>query len=174
MNPVRIIDANVSHASLLTKLALETFCEAFAKDNNPDDFNAYINEAFHPDQIKKEITEPGSRYILAFADDEAVGYARLRESDKVGKTFPGKKTIELQRIYSLQKYIGKGVGKALMDYCLELARKSGGEILWLGVWEHNHRAQRFYKKLGFEAFGSHVFMLGTDAQTDILMKLNLR
>lgn len=174
MESLKLIHADASHASVLAKLALDTFCESFEKVNNPEDFWTYVNEAFHEAKIESEINEPGSDYILAYVQDELAGYARLRQSPEVNDKFPGKKTIELQRIYATQKFIGKGVGKALMNYCLEQAKKQHAEILWLGVWEHNHRAQQFYKKLGFEQFSSHVFMLGKDAQTDILMKLNIR
>lgn len=173
MPTIQLIHANASHASLLTKLAFDTFCESFEKVNNPDDFKAYTSEAFNEPQIEKEINEPNSQYILAYADDELAGFARVRNNDEVKDHFPGKKTIELQRIYALDQFIGKGVGKALMNYCIELGKKQGAEILWLGVWEHNERAQKFYNKLGFERFGSHVFMLGKDAQTDILMKLKI-
>ena len=174
MQTIKLIHADASHASLLAKLALDTFCESFEKVNNPEDFWAYVNEAFHVSKIESEINEPGSLYVLAYVDNELAGYARVRNSDEVKDYFPGVKTFELQRIYALDKFIGKGVGKALMNYSIELGKKQGAEILWLGVWEHNQRAQQFYKKLGFEQFSSHVFMLGKDAQTDILLKLNIR
>ena len=173
MPTIQLIHANASHASLLTKLALDTFCESFENVNNPEDFKAYTDEAFNEGQIVKEISEPNSTYVLAYADGELAGYARVRDNDEVKDFFPGKKTIELQRIYALGKFIGKGIGKALMNYCIELGKQQNAEILWLGVWEHNERAQKFYNKLGFERFSSHVFMLGKDAQTDILMKLKI-
>ena len=173
MKNIRLTHATASDASLIAKLALDTFCESFEKLNNPEDFRAYVNEAFHVSKIELELKEPGSLYILAYADDELAGYARVRQSDEVKEKFPGIKTLELQRIYALDKFIGKGIGKALMNYSIELGQKQGAEILWLGVWEHNHRAQQFYKKLGFEQFSSHVFMVGKDAQTDILLKLNI-
>jgi ribosomal protein S18 acetylase RimI-like enzyme len=173
MENVQFIHADASHASLVATLALDTFCESFEKVNNPEDFKTYVDEAFSPSKIEEEINEPGSLYVLAYVNNELAGYARIRQSTEVENNFPGKKTIELQRIYALQKFIGKGVGKALMNYCLGLGKKQGAEILWLGVWEHNHRAQEFYKKLGFERFSSHVFMLGNDPQTDILMKLKI-
>jgi ribosomal protein S18 acetylase RimI-like enzyme len=174
MENLRLVHADASHASVLAKLAQETFCESFEKVNNPEDFWAYVNEAFQVSKIAEEISEPGSLYIIAYVNNEIAGYARVRQSKEVNDQFPGKKTLELQRIYALAKFIGKGIGKALMNYCLELGRKQGADIVWLGVWERNQRAQEFYKKLGFERFGSHVFMLGKDPQTDILMKLSIR
>ena len=174
MESIQLIHADTSHTLLLAKLALDTFCESFEKVNNPDDFKAYTSEAFREDLIEKEIGEPGSQYILAYMDNELAGYARVRQSNEVKDEFPGKKTIELQRIYALQKFIGRGVGKTLMNYCLALAKEQSAEIIWLGVWEHNHRAQKFYKNLGFEQFGSHEFMLGKDLQTDLLMKKQIK
>jgi ribosomal protein S18 acetylase RimI-like enzyme len=98
-----------------------------------------------------------------------VGYARIRETPNpiFGESGPA---IEIARIYAVQKSIGKGVGRALMQRCMELARQNNVTVIWLGVWEKNHKAIAFYTKWGFERFGEHVFMLGDDAQTDWLMK----
>jgi ribosomal protein S18 acetylase RimI-like enzyme len=170
---IKMIQADVSHVALLSKLGSETFSETFAQHNNPADFNEYLQKSFNPVQIEKEIREPGSLFILAKVDEEIAGYARLRESDELEQTFPEKRTIELQRIYSHSSFMGKGVGKALLLHCLDVAKERGCDILWLGVWEHNHNAIQFYKHFGFKAFDSHVFMLGSEAQTDILMKKNL-
>jgi ribosomal protein S18 acetylase RimI-like enzyme len=174
MTDIRIIQADLSHVSLLCSLGLETFNESFAKFNHPDDMLAYTSIAFHPTQVEKEFNEPGSLFFLAYVNDEVAGYARLRLSNEVNDKFPGKKLMELHRLYALEKFIGIGLGKTLMNHCLSTTRQKEIEILWLGVWEHNQRAQEFYKKLGFEYFSSHTFMMGNDAQTDILMKLNLR
>lgn len=173
MSAISIIQANVSHAPLLTAISLQSFCEAFEKDNNPEDFKTYTDEAFSEEQIIQDIQTPGSIFYLAYINDEAVGYARLRLSTEVNDKFPDKKLIELHRLYSLGKYIGRGVGKALMNHCLEQAKHKGYELIWLGVWEHNDHAQGFYKKFGFEKFSSHVFMVGNDPQTDFLLKKTL-
>ena len=41
--------------------------------------------------------------------------------------------------------------------------------MWLGVWEENHRANAFYRKHGYAEVGEHVFMLGADAQRDLIL-----
>jgi ribosomal protein S18 acetylase RimI-like enzyme len=173
MSALTIIQADVSHAPLLTGISLQSFCEAFEKDNNPDDFKTYVAEAFSEEQIIKDLKEPGSIFYIAYSNGEAVGYARLRNSAEVTDKFPGKKLIELHRLYSLGKYIGRGIGKALMNHCLKEAKHKGFDVIWLGVWEHNDHAQGFYKSFGFEKFSSHVFMVGNDPQTDYLLKKNL-
>ena len=173
MSDLVIRQANVSDAALLTRIGLQSFCEAFEKDNNPDDFKTYIDEAFTEDQLASDLSEPGSIFYIAYSHGEPAGYARIRKSTEVNDQFPGKQVIELHRLYALNRYIGRGIGKALMNHCLGEAKAQGCEIVWLGVWEHNLHAQGFYKNFGFEKFSSHVFMVGNDPQTDYLLKKDL-
>lgn len=173
MDNITLVQANSSHAALLTELSLTTFREAFEKDNNPEDFKTYVDQAFSPEQIMHDLQESGSIFYIAYVKGEPAGYARLRESKEAAAFFPGQQTLELHRLYALRKHIGKGVGKTIMQHCLTIAKEKGADILWLGVWEHNLHAQRFYQNFGFEKFSSHVFMVGSDAQTDFLLKRKL-
>jgi ribosomal protein S18 acetylase RimI-like enzyme len=81
--------------------------------------------------------------------------------------------VELNRLYSHQEYLGKGVGQTLMDKCFDRGREENCDVMWLGVWEYNPRAQRFYEKNGFRFVGRHTFLLGSDPQTDLLMQKEL-
>lgn len=173
MSNITIVQATVSDAPLLTAISLKSFCEAFEKDNNPEDFKTYVDEAFSKEQITKDLEQPGSIFFIAYINGDVAGYARLRLSTEVNDQFPGKKLVELHRLYSLGKYIGRGIGKALMNHCLDHAKQNGFEIIWLGVWEHNDHAQGFYKNFRFKKFSSHVFMVGNDPQTDYLLKKEL-
>jgi ribosomal protein S18 acetylase RimI-like enzyme len=173
METIRIIKADLSHANLLSKLGAVTFSETFAHQNNPDDFNNYLQKSFNKEQIEKELNENGSTFLLAYSVGELAGYVRLRESDELQDKFPGKRLLELQRIYSLKQFIGKGIGKALLNFSINFAKQNNFDILWLGVWEHNQHAIQFYSHFGFEPFDHHAFMIGNDEQTDILMKLKI-
>ncbi len=108
-------------------------------------------------------------FFFVRVNSEVAGYCKLRKSTPplaLGATH----AIELERLYVLQAYQKKNIGGSLMQYCIDLATANGYKILWLGVWEHNHNAMRFYKKWGYTQFGDHIFMLGNDVQTDLLMK----
>lgn len=78
--------------------------------------------------------------------------------------------LELERIYVDSNQLGKGIGQLLLDKAIEIARKAGLIYIWLGVWEHNLNARRFYAKNGFVQFDQHIFTLGNDDQTDLLLK----
>jgi diamine N-acetyltransferase len=128
-----------------------------------------MRQAFNIEQINGELADPNSIFLIAELDGKPAGYAKLI----VGSIEPGitaDRPIELSRLYSHQEYLGKGVGQNLMDACFELAENNDHDVMWLGVWEFNPRAQRFYTRNGFRQVGKHTFQLGTDPQTDLLMQ----
>lgn len=153
----------------LREIAIETFNEAFLKDNTPENMEAYISSAFNLDQLEKEFNEAGSQFYVAWDAEEMAGYSRLRPSTEA-ESHLGKSAIELQRIYVHPKHQGKRIGALLMKKSIDFAIVNQYEWLWLGVWERNYRALDFYTKFGFEKFASHVFQMGDDAQTDWLMR----
>ncbi|MEP6946622.1 MAG: GNAT family N-acetyltransferase [Acidobacteriota bacterium] len=174
MPEIIIRTATAADAKLLTDLSYTTFWDAFAHHpkNAPDDLAHYMRQAFNVDQIAAELAEPNSIFLIAETNGKAAGYAKIN----IGTTEDGisaKRPIELSRLYSHQEYIGKGVGQNLMDACLDLAKTRDHDVMWLGVWEHNPRAQRFYEKNGFRPVGRHIFQLGSDPQTDLLMQKDL-
>lgn len=159
-------------AALLSELGARTFLETFAADNSLEDMAAYLASAFSPEHQSVELADPTSLFLIAEADGAAVGYAMLR-SGNVLENVTGTRPIELVRLYVSKASLGSGIGAALMQTCIDEARQQGCETLWLGVWEHNARAQSFYRKWNFREVGSHIFQLGDDPQTDILMQCDL-
>ena len=119
-------------------------------------------------QQTEELSDPKTTFLIATLDDAPVGYAMLRPNEP-GATVPNHQPIELVRLYTTQESLGSGVGAALMQACIDVAKQRGFKTLWLGVWEHNARAQTFYRKWNFQQAGTHIFQLGDDPQTDFLM-----
>ena len=174
MANISIRQADAGDAKLLTDLAYTTFWDAFAHHpkNAPDDLNHYMRQAFSAEQIAAELVDEKSIFLIARIDDEDAGYAKLIV-DSIESGVTAERPVELSRLYSHQKHLGQGVGQSLMDACFERARRDGHDVMWLGVWEFNPRAMRFYEKNGFRIVGKHVFQLGSDAQTDLLMQTEL-
>lgn len=172
-NPSLIIRrAQVDDAGLLAELGARTFSETFAADNSPADMAAYLALAFSEAQQTAEIADPHSAFHIAETNGVASGYAMLR-SGSVPETVTNDKPVELVRLYVAREHLGRGVGAALIRVCINEASQRGHRTLWLGVWEHNHRAQAFYRKWNFHRVGTHIFQLGDDAQTDILMERSM-
>ncbi len=169
---VTIRGASLEDNQLLAALGAKTFHDAFIQDNRPENIAAYIRAAFSPQKQAAELADPASVFFIAEVDGAPVGYAYLH-AGRAADGVTGEHPLELVRIYALQEWTGHGIGTALMQTCLDEACQRGHDALWLGVWERNPRAIAFYRRWGFETVGSHVFLLGNEAQTDLLMQRGL-
>lgn len=132
----------------------------------------YMDEAFSQDTLAGELFDPDTIFLVAELDGETAGYAKFK-LDAREEGIQGERPIELCRLYALDKFIGKGIGRALMLEFFAIASDLNRDVAWLGVWEFNYRAQKFYEKFGFTKCGEHVFQLASDAQTDWLMEKRL-
>lgn len=160
-----IRQAVLAEVKALVELAARTFYDAFAATNTPESMQAYMSSAFTVEQMTAELSDPHSTFLLAELAGQPVGYAKLVRGE-VPECVNARPAIELSRLYVEQNVLGAGVGAALMQACLDTARQAGFQAIFLGVWEHNPRAQAFYRKWGFERVGEHVFQMGAEAQTD--------
>jgi GNAT superfamily N-acetyltransferase len=169
MTEIGIRFANTTDITILANIGSKTFYETFADTNTKEDMDKYLLETFTIDKIKGEVENKYTKFLLAVCKNEIVGYAKLRE-DRNGAHFKETDAIEIERIYVLKSHLNKQVGAALMSFSIDFAEKNNFKIIWLGVWERNSKAINFYERWGFEKFGSHIFVLGDDEQTDWLMK----
>lgn len=169
---ITIRNATKADAELIADISRRTFYDTFAKFNTAENMNMFMDEQFTTKNLIEEVGKHENIFLLAYLDKECVGYVKLSER-KQPVELENVDALEIARIYTEQKTIGKGVGKALMLKCIDIARKKNKKVIWLGVWEHNETALSFYKKFGFEVFGKQLFILGEDVQTDFLMKKDL-
>ena len=166
---IEVVRIGAGDVGTLRELAGRTFIDAFGSANTPEDMDAYLNTALSEAKLREELANPDSGFFFALVDGNPAGYLKINFAaaqtdlrDEAG--------IEIERIYVLQQYHGQQVASALLAKALEVAGERNAEYIWLGVWEQNPRAIRFYEKNGFVPFGTHVFKLGSDEQTDVLMK----
>ena len=162
--------ASVEDAELLAELGARTFVETFEKDNSPEDMAAYLADSFSVERLTEELTDPLSVFFVAEVEGSAAGYAKISAGEEASGVVEGERPVELVRLYALREWLGRGVGQALMQRCVDEAREMGFRTIWLGVWERNDRAQAFYRKWNFREVGEHIFQLGSDPQRDIVMQ----
>lgn len=163
---------NINDAKMLSELGAKTFYDTFAKDNTPENMAAYLKNTFSPEIQLAELSNPKYIFLIAEYESQPIGYAQLILDSKE-EILTGSKPVEIRQIYASQEYIGKGVGKALMQAAIDEAKQIGCDCVWLGVWEKNPRAIEFYKKWGFKEVGTHIFTVGDDPQRDYVMELTL-
>lgn len=165
--------AELADSAVLQELAKVTFTETFGHDNSPEQLEAYFEEAYAILVLEAELASPESLTYIAWEGEEAIGYLKVNWGSQQTEQ-ELENGFEVQRIYVLKSHQGTGLGKKLFEKALELADESGQDWVWLGVWEHNSRAQAFYKKYGFEKFSEHAFPVGDKIDVDWLMKKEIR
>lgn len=169
MEKFMIKECDLEDIEKVKKISEITFYETFFNDNTEEDMEKYIKESFSYEQLESEMKDSSSKYFLIEHGEEIVAYMKINFDHS--QTEQGHdNTLEIQRIYVLQKYKGQHIGKMLIQKAIEIARYHNLHYVWLGVWEKNTHAIRFYEKQGFKKFDTHIFKLGEDEQVDNLMK----
>ena len=169
---IKIRKISIDDVLALQKISLETFKEAFSAGNTEENLRIYLDAAFTIDKLMDELENPFSEFYVAEKEKNIIGYLKLNFGNSQTE-LKEKNALEIERIYVLQEFHGKKVGQILYEKAIEIAKLNDAEYVWLGVWEENPRAISFYKKNGFVEFDKHIFKMGNEEQTDIMMKLQL-
>lgn len=167
-----IRQADIYDTNIICALGATTFYEAYCELDESSDLANYVMESFNQAQIENELNDANSTFFIAESNGKAVGYAKLRENAAVD-CVKEENTVELHRIYILERAKGKGVGSTLLERCFEAARAKGYETLWLGVWEENSAAIKFYEKTGFVKVGELQFPYAETVGTNLVLKIRL-
>jgi diamine N-acetyltransferase len=165
--------AKLDDLAVIQYIGRLTFEETFAPFNSPENMTSYLAERFSEKQLESELVNPNSQFFLALDNDKAVGYLKVNVAGAQTE-YQEPNGLEIERIYVRENYHGKGVGLDLLKRALEIAGIEGKNYVWLGVWEKNHRAIRFYQKHDFRVVDRHEFSLGDEVQLDYIMRRELK
>lgn len=173
MNTVKIIQAGYTEVQDLQRICRQTFTETFAEHNSDQNLADYLDDSFATTKLTRELNNPESNFYFAYVDNVLAGYLKINFGDAQTEVIDDL-AMEIERIYVLKEFQGKKVGQALFQKALEVAGETSCTHVWLGVWEKNYKALKFYRKNGFEEFDQHIFRIGDDEQTDFLMKRTIQ
>src|SRR6218665_3447475 len=169
MNSLEIKKATVKDLNELQIIGRQTFSETFAAVNSEENMIKYLEESFADEKLTAEVNNPNSHFYLAVLENKVIGYLKLNTGNAQTEK-QDQNALEIERIYVAKEFHGKKVAQALYTQALQTAEQLKSSYIWLGVWEKNFRAVSFYTKNGFVQFDTHIFRLGNDEQTDLLMK----
>ena len=173
MTAIKIKKVTLADIVQLQEIGRQTFAETFSSTNTEENMKAYLEDGFSNAKLSAELDNTNSEFYFATLNNTVIGYLKINFG--LAQTeLKDDKALEIERIYVLQEFHGKKVGQLLYDQAIHLAKEKKADYVWLGVWEKNHRAIQFYTKNGFVEFDQHIFVLGDDEQTDIMMKLEIK
>ena len=166
----------VDDVEALAEISRLTYLETFGDGSDgqsPEETAAYLRSAFSSEKTHEELLGEANHFLLAETRDKVVGYAKLNGDCEVPKCIEQDAPVQLQRIYVLSEFHGKGPGSVLMRSALAEAERQGYDAVWLGVDRNNLRAQEFYKKWDFIEVGEHTFSTDTITYTDLIFSRSL-
>ena len=172
MNSIAIKKIGLEQLVPLQEIGRKTFYDTFFESDSEESMNAYLASSFSSEKLTAELENPNSEFYFATQNEVVIGYLKVNFGTAQTE-LQDTNSVEIERIYVLQDYHGKQVGQLLFEKAMAIAKSNYCDYIWLGVWEENHRALQFYTKNGFVAFDKHIFVLGEEEQTDIMMKLVL-
>ena len=172
MDDIEITKVKLADIDSLQVIGRQTFFETFADHNTADDMQKYLDNNLSIDKLKNELADKNSEFYFATLNNKVIGYLKINFG-QAQTELKDKSSLEIERIYVLKDFHGKKVGQVLYDKAIDIAKQTKSDYIWLGVWEKNPRAINFYKKNGFVEFDKHIFKLGDDEQTDIMMRLKI-
>lgn len=172
METIEIKRITVQELDQLKEIGRKTFHETFSESNDDENMTKYLDEKFSSDKLTEEINNTDSEFYFATLENNVIGYLKVNFGESQTE-LKDDTALEIERIYVSKEFHGKKVGQLLYEKAIQIAKDKNVHYVWLGVWEENLRAINFYTKNGFVEFDKHIFKLGNDEQTDIMMRLKL-
>ncbi|SFS34318.1 GNAT family N-acetyltransferase [Sphingobacterium wenxiniae] len=169
MDNITIEQVTLKDKEQLQQIGRQTFFETFSSSNTDENMKRYLEEGFSLSKLAHELNDTNSAFYFARIGQQIIGYLKVNFGESQTE-LKNEQALEIERIYVLREFHGKNIGQVLYEKAMAIAIEKKADYIWLGVWEENPRAIRFYEKNGFVAFDKHIFLLGNDAQTDIMMK----
>jgi ribosomal protein S18 acetylase RimI-like enzyme len=165
-------DATQQDAAALADFWRETFSATFGALYPVADLKAFIAQSYGESLQAAEVADPDTHNRLALDGARIVGAAKLG-AFKLPIAPNCAHPLELHRLYVAEDAKGAGVADALMSWALDRARRRGAEAVYLGVYQSNERAQRFYARHGFEIVGDYLFEVGATRDPEWIMRARI-
>ena len=173
IDDLKFVKLNSGDVKKLEQISKQTYFNAFSQGNSLENMQAYLESSYSEEKLLEELEDSNSEFYFAEMDHKTIGYFKIN-FDAAQTDLYDRNAMELERIYVIKEFQGKNNGQKLLNKVLGIAKKNEMDYLWLGVWEKNESAIRFYERNGFSVTGSHPFRMGDEIQTDLIMKLFLK
>jgi diamine N-acetyltransferase len=163
--PPTIHPATAEDAAPLAAFAAQAFTDTYRELSDAQEIADYVAEHFRPGIMAGVIGDPACSTLLLRVGGELAGYAILK-AEPAPACVTQRLPLKLWRLYLGAGFIGQGLGARLMAAVHAEARRRGAQTLWLGVYDRNLRAVRFYERFGFAKVGGQEFLFGGQIYID--------
>lgn len=114
----------------LRELSIRTFYETFAHLNTPEDMKIYLEDTFNIERFSQELNNQNSTFYLLYSNERIAGYLKLNEAPSQ-TDINDPSGLEIERIYIISKFQGKGLGQFLIEHAVSIATERKKLYIWL-------------------------------------------
>ena len=164
-------DATPGDGAVLGGIARATFIDTFGALYSLDDFAVFLQQG-SDEAYAAELADPDIQVRFALTGGAPIGFSKI-SSLKLPAPDPAPGAMELRQLYLYKPWQGLRIADVLTEWAKDTARARGAPELWLSVFTENPRARRFYARHGFAEVAPYHFMVGDQADEDILCRAKL-
>ena len=140
--------ANPSDILELQKICKESYFKVFSDHWNKEGCTLYLENQFGTKRLKVDLVDENYGYFFIVEENLNIGFLKVHY--KHTSEFSKLNNCELQKIYILPKFSGKGIGKQVLAETIANIRNLGKEEIFLDVLDTNVSSIAFYKRMGFK------------------------
>lgn len=151
-----IKEAGSGEADIIRRVGTLSYKEHFTEIWTNEGIETYLTSQFSSEKLSSDFTNNSTRYFISYFDNLPIGLLKVN----LHKILPNSSKdygLELEKIYLLKEFAGKGLGEILLQFVREFAIKNSEEIIWLDVLKTNTKAKSFYERYGFVVVGQLDF-----------------
>lgn len=165
--------ANIEDALCLSVLYKQVYIQTYGTEGVSKEFASFITKQFSEERISNAIISNPDSVIVAEYKSNLIGVSEIEFNKKCpvdGVTAP-----ELNKLYILEWFCGKGVGENLLKESEKIIIAKGIDEIWLWVLSSNERAVSFYEKHDYKWIGNAFFQMEVNNYENKVMfkKLNV-
>jgi ribosomal protein S18 acetylase RimI-like enzyme len=144
---MQLIKASLENISELRRICIDGYSTYFHDYWNENGLEWYLDKQFSYEKLKYDLNDESIDYYFIKVIDKPVGFIKINHNSILNVPF--ERSSEMEKMYILPKYKGKGIGKKALNEVIKIIQKRRRKILFLDVLDTNTSAIDFYKKNGF-------------------------
>jgi len=151
MDPISIRRANEKDAQLLYSVCRQSYIQSFADHWVEGGLAWYLEKVYGMDVLQSDLKNADINYFISYYEGEPVGFMKVKLNSPLSTKISGKH-LEIEKLYFLEEYKRRGLGKRMIDSVKQMAKDHGIKVIWLAVIDSNISALAFYENSGFKFF----------------------
>lgn len=128
-------------------VGVKSYCEHYLHLWENEDPTPYISYGLTKEVVERELQDPNALNYLIQQNNKNVGILKLVKNCGIDE-IADSDALKAEKIYLLKEHSGKGIGKQVLLFIEDIARKRNKKYVWLDAMQKGNPVH-FYQKNGY-------------------------